>query len=142
MTPNLYVIYSTEDVKRINYSDFYITYNNHPNYSASTLFTIDRFSQLITKLEMILFTNQGDVISDAGMGCNLELYLNDFFTSTDVVQRTISQQINTYIPELNGNYDMGVRILYSGTVENPSQQHIMYIYFVIDEQQFVYQITS
>lgn len=142
MTPNLFVIHSSEDVKRVVYSDFYIRYNRHPLYSESTLYTKDRLSQLITKLEMILFTNVGDVISDPLMGCDLERYLHDFFVSTDSVKRTITEQIKNYIPELVGNYEMGIRILFADSEENPTLQHIMYIYFVIDEQQFIYQIAS
>ena len=81
--------------------DFNIRYPEHPKYDSNRI-TEDRTIEfIIQKLELILFTNKGEVLDDPDFGINLEYYLWSTNVPVDKIRSDIIDQINTYIPELN-----------------------------------------
>ena len=96
----------------IDYRDFYIKYPQNSNYNSDLIITESFTDLIVSKLEMILFTNKGDVISDPDFGCSLEFYLWQTRVSASTVQDIIRQQISTYIPELDIiGYDINVSMI-------------------------------
>ena len=81
--------------------DFYITYQGHPSYNDTSIIVDTTLQVIVNKIEMVLFTNQGDFIGDVNFGANLSYYLWETNVSSDYIQGVIQQQFNTYIPELS-----------------------------------------
>jgi len=122
---------SLKDVK-----DLVIRYPGHPRYEADRIVEDDEIEVIVQKLEMILFTNKGEVLGDINMGVNLEYYLWQTRISTGNLKNKIQEQISEYIPELEVmgyTFDL---YLYEGTVRD-----ILYLDFVIKGYniEFVYE---
>jgi hypothetical protein len=106
--------------------DFVIRYSGHPKYEPRRVVEDDDVEVIVQKLEMILFTNKGEVLGDTEIGCNLEYYLWQTRVTTGNLKSKVEEQIYTYIPEL---YDLGYTFdlrLYEGTLRD-----ILYLDFVI-----------
>lgn len=109
-----------------NVKDLVIRYPGHPKYEPGRIIEDDEVEVIVQKLEMILFTNKGEVLGDTNIGVNLEYYLWQTRVTTGSLKSKVIEQINTYIPELN---DLGYQFdlyLYEGTVRD-----ILYLNFVI-----------
>ena len=105
--------------------DLVIRYDGHPKYEVNRIIEDDEIEVIVQKLEMLLFTNSGEVIGDP-LGANLEYYLWQTRVSTQTLRRKIEDQIFTYIPELlKLGYDLSVDV-YSGEARD-----ILYLSFVI-----------
>ena len=112
----------------INFIDFYIKNPNEPKFNSTYIIEDDIINVIIQKYKLVIFTNKGDVLGDPNFGADIELLLFETKVSEIFVKDTITEQINTYIPELtNMNYNL--EILFSQDTEN--YQDIMYIYFKI-----------
>jgi len=112
---------SLRDVK-----DLVIRYPGHPRYEPDRIVEDDEIEVIVQKLEMILFTNNGEVLGDVEIGCNLEYYLWQTNVTTGNLKSKVENQINTYIPELIAlGYTLDLQI-YEGTL-----QDILYLNFVI-----------
>jgi hypothetical protein len=81
-------------------NDFSIRFDGHPKYNKNKLIETDPLETIIQKLEMVLYTNKGDVYGDPNFGADLENYLWSTDVATDVIEDEINKQIRTYIPEL------------------------------------------
>jgi len=79
---------------------FYINYPGHPNYKEGEIIVDDPIRAIINKIEMVLFTNQGDFIGDVNFGANLPFYLWQTNVSVEYIRQNIQQQFDIYIPEL------------------------------------------
>lgn len=113
-----------------DYTDFYITGPNDPNYSAGEIIEEDIIEVILQKYKMILFTSQGDILGEPNFGGNLEYLLNETKVSEIYVKNQLIAQIGTYIPELiNMSYTLD--IVFTQDVVNFSD--IMYIYFKISD---------
>jgi len=108
--------------------DFNIRYVGHPKYNQYRI-TEDRTIEFIVqKLEMLLFTNKGDVLDDPDFGINLEYYLWSTNVPVDKIRSDIINQINIYIPELNQlPFNIDTQI-YEGTAKD-----ILYINITIKD---------
>ena len=98
--------------------DFTIRYPVHPKYTSDKIIEDDDVEVIVQKLEMILYTNKGDVLGDEDMGANLEYYLWQTNVTTDTLKKIVDEQIQTYIPELLAigyNFDL---YLYEGTLQD------------------------
>ncbi len=105
-----------------DFKDFYIRGTTHPNYEENVFVAEDLMLVILQKLEMILYTNKGDVIGDPYIGADLEYYLWSTKVPSSEIEKKINQQIYTYIPELvTMGYDLSIEI-YEGTVRD-----IMYV---------------
>jgi hypothetical protein len=123
----------------IDFRDFYIKYPDHPNYNQSTIDEDDIIYVILQKYEMILFTNQGEVLGDPKFGCNLLELLYQTKVSGQYVEGTIRDQITIYIPELNNmNYELQVVF----TQDPYSFQDMMFIYFKIADYEVYTQIGN
>ena len=106
--------------------DLVIRYPGHPKYELGRIVEDDDVEVIVQKLEMILFTNQGEVLGDINIGVNLEYYLWQTRVSTGTLKKKVDEQISTYIPELvDLGYTLTVNV-FEGTLRD-----ILYLDFVI-----------
>lgn len=106
--------------------DLVIRYPGHPKYQEGRIVEDDEIEAIVQKLEMILFTNKGEVLGDIEIGCNLEYYLWQTRITSGNLKNKVEEQIRTYIPELLSiGYTFDVR-LFEGTVRD-----ILYLDFII-----------
>ena len=107
--------------------DLVIRYPGHPKYQPDRIIEDDELEVIIQKLEMILFTNKGEVLGDINIGANLEYYLWQTKVTTGNLKAKVQEQIAIYIPELNTlGYTLEV-LLYDGTLRD-----ILYLNFIIN----------
>jgi phage baseplate assembly protein W len=106
--------------------DLVIRYPGHPKYQEGRIVEDDDVEVIVQKLEMILFTNKGEVLGDTDIGCNLEYYLWQTKVTTGNLKSKVNEQIQKYIPELvTMGYTLSVD-LFEGTLRD-----ILYLNFVI-----------
>jgi len=114
--------------KNSDHNDFYIRNKNHPSYEDDRLIENELINTIIQKLEMLIFTNKGDLYGDPLIGSNLEYYLWSTNVPSYEIKKKMNEQIHTYIPELEEiGYSLSVDI-YEGTLKD-----IMYLRFKINE---------
>jgi len=102
----------------MDFKSFYIKYPGHPGYNSKKVIEDDAIGVIVNKVEMILFTNKGEVYGNPDLGANLYNYLHQTNVSADFVKSEINDQINKYVPELtNLMYKLEVNIL-PGTVQD------------------------
>lgn len=105
--------------------DLVIRYDGHPKYEVNRIIEDDEIEVIVQKLEMVLFTNSGEVFGDP-IGANLEYYLWQTKVSTSTLKKKIEDQIFIYIPELiKLGYDLRIDV-YDGEARD-----ILYVSFVI-----------
>jgi phage baseplate assembly protein W len=122
-----------------DFRDFYIRYKGHPMYKEGVLVQDDVIHVIIQKYEMILFTNQGELLGDPNFGCNLEELLYETRVDSKIVENQIRAQISQYIPELDSmNYNLNV--VFAQDVEN--YQEMMYVYFELADYEVFAQIGT
>jgi len=110
----------------LNFSDIYVKYEGHPRYNDKKIVENDLIEVMVQKLEMILFSNKGSLFGDPGMGCDLEYYLWSTKVPDTEIRNNITEQISTYIPELNEvGYTLDLK-LYEGEYRD-----ILYLNFTI-----------
>lgn len=106
--------------------DLVIRYPGHPKYDPNRIIEDDEVEVIVQKLEMILFTNKGEVLGDNNIGVNLEYYLWQTNVTSGTLKNKVEEQISTYIPELiQLGYSFDV-LLYEGTLRD-----ILYLNFII-----------
>ena len=106
--------------------DLVIRYPGHPKYEPGRIIEDDEIEVIVQKLEMILFTNKGEVLGNIDIGANLEYYLWQTRVTTGNLKNKVEEQIATYIPELISiGYSFDVQ-LFEGTLRD-----ILYLNFVI-----------
>ena len=106
--------------------DLVIRYDGHPKYIKNRIVEDDDIEVIIQKLEMILFTNKGEVLGDIELGCDLEYYLWQTRVTTNTLKSKVDEQISVYIPELlTIGYDLEIEV-YEGTLRD-----ILYLNFLI-----------
>jgi len=95
-----------------NINDIYIKYEKIPFYQENVLENTSFLDTVFAKLELLLFTNKGEVLSDLDYGCDLKKYIYKTNFSAEVIQTEIDRQISIYIPELTKNiYNLKVYLL-------------------------------
>lgn len=113
--------------------DLVIRYPGHPKYEPGRIVEDDEIEVIVQKLEMILFTNKGEVLGDVDMGANLEYYLWQTKVTTGNLKTKIDEQIAKYIPELIAiGYTLTLD-LYEGILRD-----ILYLNFVISGYNIVF----
>jgi len=105
--------------------DLVIRYDGHPRYVVNKIVEDDDIEVIVQKLEMILFTNENDVIGDS-VGIGLEYYLWQTRVSIITLESKVKEQVTKYIPELEQiGYSLSINI-FEGTYRD-----IMYLNFII-----------
>lgn len=107
-----------------DFTDFYVLYRGHPRYTSGEINESEIVNVIIQKYEVMLFTNQGEVLGDPNFGANLLDLLYQTKVSASFVKRRIEEQIQAYIPELSSiNYNLNVVF-----VQDPEKhQDIMFV---------------
>jgi hypothetical protein len=102
-----------------DFKDIVIRWPGHPKYiDRNYIIENELIEVIVQKLEMVLFSNKGDVIGDEDMGCNLEYYLWSTTIPNESLRKIVIDQIVKYIPEL---YTIGfdfVLNIFEGTVQD------------------------
>jgi hypothetical protein len=109
-----------------DFKDLYIRWDGNNKYTVGKIEEDDIISVIVQKLEMILFTNQNEILGQdsIGLGCDLEYWLWKTKVPVEVLKRTITVQIIQYIPELTQiGYSMDIRI-YEGTYRDMMEINI------------------
>ena len=116
-----------------DYKDFTIRYDGHPKYNEYKIVEDDLLNIIFQKLEMIIFTNQGDVMSDPNLGANIAFFLWKTKVPSNTIEKSINEQIIQYVPELLSlEYSVTVN-LYQGSVKD-----IAYIIIKIKDFKITY----
>lgn len=115
----------------LDFKDIYIKYDGHPRFHSERIVEDDPIEVIVQKLEVILFTNKGDLYGEPELGCNLEYYLWETKVPVGDIRNLVVEQINIYIPELNQiGYDFTIEI-FEGTYRD-----ILYLNFTIKGYNF------
>lgn len=121
-----------------DFRDHYIGFKGHPRFIVNKIIEDDAIRVIVQKLEMILFTNKGELLGNPNFGCDLEKILFETRVARSGVIQTIVEQINDYIPELSGiNY--GLDVQFSEDPEN--FQEAMEIFFTLADYE-IYLVVS
>lgn len=88
-----------------NFTDFYIKSPENPKFTNKEIIEDELVRVIVSKFEMIIFTNKGDVRGDNDFGADLIHLLWTTNTDANYIKKTITDQITKYIPEIvNTNY--------------------------------------
>jgi hypothetical protein len=110
-----------------DHKDLYIRNSSHPSYEENRIIEDDLTKVILQKLEMIIFSNKGDLYGDQFFGSDLEYYLWSTRVPSDEIKKKMLYQVRRYIPELERiGYELNVEI-YEGTL-----QDIMYLKWKIN----------
>lgn len=97
-------------MSNFDFTDFYIKYPGHPNFTDSSLIEDDIIRVILQKYEMIIFTNKGELLGDPNFGGDLYRLLHQTKVSSKYVEKQLNRQIAEYIPELNGiDHSLNIR---------------------------------
>lgn len=89
--------------------DIFAIPEEEPRYKDDIIEITDELDEIIQQVDMILFTNKGDILCMPEFGCNLERYLFETTYNKNRVKNIIMDQINGYI-YLNGTYNVDVDV--------------------------------
>lgn len=99
-------------------SDIYIKSYTDPLFNSSIVENTTAIDVILSKIQMILFTNKGDVISDPDFGADIPTFLWKTRFPASTIKSDIEEQFTKYIPELSpGQYTINVYIL-PGSVQD------------------------
>jgi phage baseplate assembly protein W len=101
-----------------NVADIYIRYDGHPNYRQGVVENTQPNDVLVAMIELILFTNKGEMLGDPDFGADLERLVWNTRLSSGQIQDNIVQQFVKYIPDLTpADYTVEVQF-YEGTLRD------------------------
>ena len=89
--------------------EIYAIPNGETRYKNNVVELTSELDVIIQQVDLLLFTNKGDVLMMPEFGCNLEQYLFDTSFNESVIKSIIMNQINTYI-YLKGTYTVEVDV--------------------------------
>ena len=89
--------------------DIYAIPEEEPRYDKNILEISNELDEIIQQVDMILFTNKGDVLCMPEFGVNLEQYLFNTTFNTVQIKNIIMNQIRSFI-YLDGSYDVDVDV--------------------------------
>lgn len=89
--------------------DIYAIPEEEPRYKSGVLEISNELDEIIQQIDIILFTNKGDVLCMPEFGCNLERYLFDTSFNKTQIKNIIMEQINSFI-YLDGTYNVDVDV--------------------------------
>ena len=97
--------------------DIYSRNIDAPKYSPSVLEVSDTISQLILKIENVLFTRKGDVLGAPEMGCNLDDLVFSLVLNESYIENVINTQIQTYCLNGDQSYSVNTVVTFFSTDE-------------------------
>lgn len=109
--------------------EFYIKSLDDPNFDPYKLQSESEIAQLLAQIELVLFTNKGDVLGNPGFGCSLEDLVYEFTYNAGQIEAEINTQMLLFVP-LAQKYDVKTTVEFlSGT-----QRDAIFIDVVIDSR--------
>jgi hypothetical protein len=113
---------------QLDFTDLNIVAPGNPRFVVNQIVEDEIILVIINKLEMILFTNKGEMLGDPDFGADLQTLLQTTKVSSDFVRKSIIQQISIYIAELNNiSYSLDVSFM-----QDPATfQDVMFINFMV-----------
>jgi hypothetical protein len=111
-----------------DFTDLNIVAPGNPRFVVNQIVEDEIILVIINKLEMLLFTNKGELLGDPDFGSDLQTLLQTTKVSSDYVRKQIIQQISIYIQELNSiSYTLDVSFM-----QDPASfQDVMFINFMV-----------
>ena len=107
--------------------EFYIKNIGDPKYQSDKLQQDNEISMLLTQIETVLFTRQGDVLGNPDFGANLEDYVYEFQYNTYQIKTIVTRQISRYVP-LASKYNVQVDVDFS----EESDRYVMFLDITVD----------
>lgn len=89
--------------------DIYAIPEEETRYKENVLEVTGELDEIIQQVDMILFTNKGDVLCMPEFGCNLGRYLFDTTFNEQHIRQVIMEQIRNFI-YLDGTYNVDVDV--------------------------------
>ena len=89
--------------------DIYAIPEEEPRYKEGILEITGELDEIIQQVDMILFTNKGDVLCMPEFGCNLGKYLFETTYNEQYIKQVIMEQIRSFI-YLEGSYNVDVDV--------------------------------
>ena len=89
--------------------DIYAIPEEEPRYKNDVLEITGELDEIIQQIDMILFTNKGDVLCMPEFGCNLGRYLFDTSYDENTIKQIVMNQIKSFI-YLDGSYNVDVDV--------------------------------
>ena len=89
--------------------DIYAIPEEENRFDDKALEITSELDEIIQQVDMILFTNPGDVLCMPEFGCNLGRYLFETTYNEQYVKNIIMNQINSFI-YLDGSYNVDVDV--------------------------------
>ena len=89
--------------------DIYAIPREEPRYDSSRLEISDELEEIIQQVDLILFTNKGQVLCMPDFGCNLSRYLFETTYNESHIQQIVREQIESFI-YLDGTYHVDVEV--------------------------------
>lgn len=77
-------------------SDFYTRDDSYKSYNNDILEINDELSDLIIKIEQLLFTKKGEVLGCPDFGCNLDDLVFSQVLNSSYIENNINEQIHKY----------------------------------------------
>lgn len=109
--------------------EFYIKSTSDPNFDPLKLQSSSKIAQLLAQLEILLFTNRGDVLGSPNFGVGLEDLVYELNYNSSQIEGEINSQMDMHIP-LAKNYNVKTNVEFlSGT-----ERDIIFVDIVIDSQ--------
>lgn len=97
--------------------DIYAIPEGEKRYVKTAIEISDELDEIIQQVDMILFTNKGDVLGMPEFGCNLGRYLFDTSYNEAQIKNIIMEQINSFI-YLDGTYNVDVDVSFVKWTQN------------------------
>lgn len=99
-------------------NDLYLRIEGDPNYEPNQIEVQDEVVILLQQIEMVLFTDKGDILGSPNLGVDLERLLYSLTVSEGVIRSAIYNQIVNYCP-LARKYKVDVSVkIYKGTARD------------------------
>lgn len=112
--------------------EIYCRNASDPGFLPSVLETNSPYEAILTKIRMIIFTTQGEVLGDPGFGLNLEQLLFDLNVSAQKIKEDFYGQLSFYAPD-TANMPITIEVSFAqGTVRD-----ICYIDIYIDGKKYL-----
>lgn len=89
--------------------DIYAIPEEEPRFNENAIEINSELDEIIQQVDMILFTNKGDVLCMPEFGCNLGRYLFETSFNETIIKQIIMNQIYNFI-YLDGSYKVDVDV--------------------------------
>lgn len=117
--------------------ELYIKTPGDPNFTPNAVEINSKLEQLITQIQVVLFTNKGDFISNPDFGCSLEDLLFRFILNEDQIKERINNQIFRYCG-LTQEFNVDTEVTFKQGVT----RHIAYINIYINQINYLQAVIN